>query len=84
MGDKFKKQILEKFTEERDKSNGENLNSINDFEIETQQTKSELLKWTDSKGSKGGQNCSTLLHGKAMFNDEDLLFLNRVAFMSIS
>lgn len=36
--------------------------------------------WNTRRGDKGGMSMSTVLHGKMYFNDEDLLYLNRVAF----
>lgn len=37
--------------------------------------------WKRQKGCKGGMNVSGILYGKMYFNDEDLLYLNRIGFM---
>ena len=71
MGETFKEDIVAQVKQERRDATVEQIGGINDFEIEPCEV---------PKAGTGGLIVSSLLCGKGHFNEEDLLFLNRVAF----
>ena len=83
LGDEFRKIVVNRFIMERERGTIEQKNGINDFEIDVNSTEKGPKIWNE-KSYNGGISMSTTLQGKNIFNGEELLFLNRVAFLLLS
>ena len=82
MGEKYRDVIVKNLKKERaETKNAEELAGINNFELDCIDQAKKVESWKRKNGCSGGITVSTLLHGKQMFNDEELLYLNRLAFM---
>ena len=78
--------MIKKLNLEKETASSEKLSAINKFELEQDQRAMENPNepWDSKSGLRGGANMSTMLHGKKMFNDEEMLWLNRASICLMS
>lgn len=78
-------KILKFFGEEQEKLNFTDKQGVNLFELDQlQQSVKKTTIWGQQTGLRGGASMSSSFHGKQVFNDEEMLFLNRAALLLFS